>query len=253
MDTLEKTKVTIERYENAIVAFDKQITTYDFLHLSNNNPYSFTGEMHNKCLDYLIKKVKKPSIKNFINSAAEFYVNNDSGLIKKLDDAFIEKLYLLSDSILLDIEKENEITSKSIDSLQVNTTIKSELSWILDSLLNFDVTTDSFINKIEQLNQWEFRISNSKYEQNTIIPLLIGSAVARFSLHYWYDSLELSSNSKSNRKKNCLRTVFTVCADVIGATGGAVAGFTAGGPVGAVIGGVVMGGGMSGAAYSIFR
>ncbi|NHN24371.1 hypothetical protein FIA58_001675 [Flavobacterium jejuense] len=253
MDTLEKSKTTIEKYENAIVTFDKQITTYDFLHLGNNNPYSFTGEMHNKCLDYLIKKVKTPSTKNFINTAGEYYVNNDSGFIKKLDDSFIEKLYILSDSILLEIKKENKVTMKLINHLKANNTIKSELSWILDTLLNFDIITDSFIDKIEQLNQWEFRIINSKYEQNSIIPLLIGSAVARYSLHYWYDSLELSSNSKSARKKNCLRAVFTVAADVIGATGGAVAGFTVGGPVGAAVGGVVMGGAMSGAAYSIFR
>lgn len=253
MDTLNQIDLTIENYEKAISIFDQQMVTYDFLSLGRSNPYYFTGEIHNKCVDYLIKKVKKFNTKQFINSSVEFYVNNDNGFIKNLDESFIEKLYILSDSLLLEIEKQNEVKIDLLNNLKVNSNIKTELFWLLDTLLNFNVMKDSFIDKIEQLNQWEQRIINSKYEQETTVPLLIGSAVARHSLHYWYNDFELNTYAKSDRKKKCLKAVFTVAADLIGAVGGGVAGFTVGGPIGAGVGGVIMGGAMSGAANSIFR
>lgn len=253
METLNQIDLTIENYERAVAKVDQQMIAYDFLTLGKNNPYYYTGEMHNKCVDYLLRKVKKFNTKQFINSAVEFYVNNDNGFIKKLDDAFIEKLYILSDSLLLEIEEKNEITVDVLNNLKVNSNIKTELFWLLDTLLNFNVLKDSFIDKIESLNQWEQRIINSKYEQDTVVPLLISSAVARHSLYYWYDNFELNTFSKTDRKKQCLKAVFTVVADVIGATGGAVAGFTVGGPIGAGVGGVIMGGAMSGAANAIFR
>ncbi len=253
MDTLEQTNLTIENYKNAISTLDKQIETYDFLILGKNNPYYFAGEMHNKCLDYLIKKVKTFNIKQFIYSAAEFYVSNDNGFIKKLDESFIEKMYIQNESLLLEMKNTNVVKIELLNDLKINPIIKAELIWILDTILNFNVTKDSFIDKIEHLNEWEYRITNSKYEQNIVVPLLISSAVARHSLYYWYNDFELSTYTNIARKKNCLKATFTVAADVIGAAGGAVAGFTVGGPVGAVVGGVVTGGAMSGAANLIFR
>lgn len=253
MDTLEKTNVTIENYNNAIMALDKQFTNYDFLILGKKNPYYFAGEMHNECLSYLIKKVKRFNVKELINSAVEFYVNNDNGFIKKFDDSFIEKLYIQSESLLLEMEKENEVRIDLLNNMKMNVVIKSELTWILETILNFNVVQDLFVDKIDRLNQWEYRIINSKYEQDIIIPLLVSSAVARHSLHYWYNDFELNTYARADRKKQCLKAAFTVAADVIGAAGGAVAGFTIGGPIGAGVGGVLMGGAMSGGANAIFR
>ena len=111
---------------------------------------------------------------------------------------------------------------------------------------------------MEQLNNWEYRIKSSNYAFEDKTVLLISSAVARHSISFWTTEYNLEMESRSieakiKRKKKCLRTAFTVCADVIGAVGGAVAGTVAGGPVGGVIGGVAASGAMSGGAYAIFR
>ena len=251
MNTLENTKPIIEDYEKKVAQLDFQIESYDFLN-SGNNPYSFAGKMHNDCLDYLNKKEAGSTIKKLILSAADFYVTNDNGFIKKFDDSFIEKLSISSETLFLEIKKKSTIDLEIINLLKCNKSMTSELLWLLDSILNFNILFDSFTNKIEELNQWELKIKNSNYNNETQIPLLLSSAVARYSFHFWYHNYETNNFKKKDRKKKCLQTTFTVAADVIGTAGGAVAGFTAGGPVGAVVGGVVMGGAMSGAAYSIF-
>ena len=236
---------------------DQTLKTYDFLRTGEQNPYNFVGVQHNQCLRFLMKKGDFSTSK-LVKNAFTFIKQNDGGFIEEFDKSFEEKILLICDNFLSQFKRDNCITVDILNEIKLKDDVRAELFWLVSTILNFDVEIQSFVSILEQLNNWEYRINNSNYTHTDKVILLSSSAVARHSTAFWTKeyNLELEGTSATDRvtrKKKCLRTAFTICADVIGAVGGAVAGTVAGGPVGGVIGGVATSGAMSGAANAIFR
>ncbi|WP_452601423.1 hypothetical protein [Pontimicrobium sp. MEBiC06410] len=231
--------------------FDAQMQEINVLAAAKSNPYHYVGKMHNDALAYIVDKVKKPDAKLLIKHALEYQALADKGFIKTFDDVFVDTLALQTDRLLSHIQKNDGVTLGILDILTLDEEVKDKLFWLIFTILNFDQNNQSIIETLERLSSWEFRISHSKLmiEQQQV--LLSASAIARYSLDYWTENLQLEA--KANRKKKCLRAIFTVCADVIGGVAGAVAGTTVGGPVGGVIGAAAVGSAMSGGANLIFR
>jgi hypothetical protein len=213
--------------------------------------------MHNGCLIYLLSKYPKPTIKQLVNGSFDYIVQADGGFIKAFDAAFIEKNQLLTEQLYLAIKNEDAVTLNMLDLLELDKEIKAEATWLLHMILNFDGNSDSLIDALERVTTWEYRLLQSKLEFSKIAPLLMGSAIARHSLHFWTKEFDYQETSETllrgKKKKKCLRAIFTVAADVIGGVAGGIAGATVGGPVGAGVGAVVVGGAMSGGANAIFR
>lgn len=241
-------------------SLEKVLKHYNFLEAGKYNPFNYVGKQHNECLNYLLTKGDTTASK-LVKNAFTFIKQNDGGFIKEFDKAFEEKLVLLCDNMLNKFESKQEITLDCLNMFDINDATKSELYWLVDIILSFDVESNSFTSIIEKLNSWEYRIKNSCCNDTDRSTLLMASAIARHSTWYWtreqYLELEEATDtslaSRAKRKKKCLRTVFTVCADLIGGVAGAVAGGVVGGPVGGAVGAVVVSGAMSGGAYAIFR
>lgn len=239
---------------------EKVLKHYNFLEGGKCNPFNYVGKQHNECLDYVLTKGDRSASK-LVKNALTFIKQNDGGFIKEFDKAFEEKLVLLCDNMLNKFESEQEITLDYLNMLNINDATRSELYWLVDMILSFDDESNSFTSIIEKLNSWENRIKHTCCNNTDRSILLMASSIARHSTWYWTreqyfetdETVDTSLASRAKRKKKCLRTVFTVCADLIGGVSGAVGGTIVGGPVGGAIGAVVVGGATSAGAYAIFR
>jgi hypothetical protein len=216
---------------------------------NDKNPFDHCGESHNRLLDFSVRE-KIPITKD-IRASIELlvaqYIKEVNPFFNSIDDKQFENMEKAGNAVFHNLKRAEVEVDLSVWKSEAARRYMAYLLHVMENTLEYE-TLQPTIDGIKSL---EAEILNSVGLGAEKGPLLVVTAIARYSLGYWFYSDSVSRRSDravKAKRRRWIKKLLIGVADVAGGALGAVGGGLVGGPGGAVAGGVLFGGLTSGGA-----